>query len=124
VLPGSRTPRRYGCQPDLAEQSIETEMRESALKMNLPPPDLIQLAAAKARERKRVEPDFNSLRYGAPTYCQLAQTCADEIARGADDESEMGVFHDLYQPQRTLNLRSRFDEYTPAEAEVGIFYAS
>lgn len=43
----------------------------------------------------RVRPQFTSRRYGL-----LAQTCAEEIKRGADDESEMGVFHDLFEPQR------------------------
>ncbi|HSK71619.1 MAG TPA: hypothetical protein VK892_07990 [Pyrinomonadaceae bacterium] len=124
VTPGSRAPRRFRCQPDLAEQAIEAEMRATARKTQQPEPTQIEIAAAKTREQTRVEPDFNSVRYGAPTYCQLAQTCADEILRGADDESEFGAFHDLYHPQRALNLRSRIDEYTPAEAEVGIFYAS
>jgi hypothetical protein len=114
VAPGSRTPRRYECQPDLVERAVETDM-EAAVQN--------EIEAAKARERTRVEPQFNSERYGSPTYCQLAQTCAEEIARGADDESEMGAFHDLYQPQRMANLRARLDEYTPADAEVGIIYA-
>jgi hypothetical protein len=90
---------------------------------NLPVVDLI-IDAAQTSERVRVEPQFNSLRYGAATYCQLAQACADEITQGADDESEMGVFHDLYQPQRASNLRARFDEYTPAGTEVGIIFAN
>jgi hypothetical protein len=72
----------------------------------------------------RVEPQFNSERYGTPVYCQLSKACADEISRGADDESEMGAFHDLYQPQRRMNLRARLDEYTPAGSEVGIIFAS
>jgi hypothetical protein len=76
--------------------------------------------AAQKIERDRVRPAFNSLRYGTPTYCQLSQTCAEEIVRGADDESEMGVFHDLYQPQRCANLRARLEEFTPAGADVGI----
>ena len=80
--------------------------------------------AAKQRERMRVEPQLNSMRYGTPTYCQLALTCADEITRGADDEAEMGAFHDLYQPQRAANLRARLDEFTPAGMEAGILYAS
>jgi hypothetical protein len=105
VTPGSRTPRRYECQPDLVEKAAGDE-------------------AAKQRERMRVEPQFNSLRYGIPTYCQLALTCADEITRGAEDEAEMGAFHDLYQPQRAANLRARLDEYTPAGMEAGILYAS
>jgi hypothetical protein len=104
ITPGSRTPRRYNCQPDLVEQAA--------------PDDLKQV------ERDRVRPQFNSTRYGTPTYCQLANRCAEEIKQGADDESEMGVFHDLYQPQRAANLRARLDEYIPAGMEAGIIYAN
>jgi hypothetical protein len=69
-----------------------------------------------------VRPRFNSTRYGTPDYCQLADDCAEEITRGADDESEMGVFHDLYQPQRLANLRARLDEYTPASTDAAIIF--
>jgi hypothetical protein len=124
VAPGSRTPRRYQCQPDLVEQAVEAKLRKEAQKTGAPPLTQAEIDAAKESERVRVEPQFNSERYGTPTYCQLAQTCADEIKRGADDESEMGAFHDLYQPQRGTNLRARLDEYTPAGAEVGVIYAS
>jgi hypothetical protein len=124
---GCRTPRRYNCQPDLVEQAVEAAVRDAAQRMT-PPPDTKQLAgeinAARLRERKRVHPRFNSERYGTPTYCQLADVCADEIKHGADDESEMGVFHDLFQPQREANLRARLDEYVPAGADAGIIYAS
>jgi hypothetical protein len=71
-------------------------------------------------ERERVEPEFTSLRYGRPGYAQLAQSCAREIARGADDESELGAFHDLFQPQRLANLRARLNEYSPAGADTGL----
>jgi hypothetical protein len=64
------------------------------------------------------------VRYGKPTYCQLAGTCADEIKRGADDESEMGAFHDLFNPQREANLRARLEEYTPASTDAGIIFAT
>ena len=60
------------------------------------------------------------MRYGTPAYLQLGEGCADEIMRGADDESELGAFHDLYQPQRRANLRFRLDEYTAAGLETGI----
>jgi hypothetical protein len=104
VPQGCRTPKRYNCQPDLV------------------------LAAAKpadqARAAERVKPRFSSVRYGAPAYAQLAETCASEIKRGADDESEMGAFHDLYQPQRAASLRARLEEYTPAGANVDIVFAS
>ena len=116
VTPGSRTPSRYSCQPDL----VETPARAG-----LPPGLPVEvIEQALAPERLRVRPQFNSTRYGTPTYCQLAHTCAEEIKRGADDESEMGVFHDLFQPQRKANLRVRLDEYVPAGADVDIIVAS
>ena len=102
VTPGSRTPRRYQCQPDLAAKDKTGE--------------------EKAQEETRVKPRFNSERYGRPDYCQLADDCALEITRGASGESEMGVFHDLYQPQRLANLRARLDEYTPAGTDAGIIF--
>ena len=105
VPAGSRTPRRYECQPDGVTAGLKD-------------------AAKKAREEMRVQPRFNSVRYGTPTYCQLAKTCADEVRRGADDESEMGVFHDLFQPQREANLRTRLDEFTPAGIDAGIILAN
>lgn len=74
--------------------------------------------------RQRVEPRFNSTRYGTPAYAQLAQECAAEITRGGDDESEMGAFHDLYQPQRTVNLKTRLEEFVPAGMDIGIICAS
>jgi hypothetical protein len=123
VPPGSRTPRRYNCQPDLVQQAVATELEAPALLAEILP-DKNEITAAQARESSRVRPQFNSTRYGAPTYCQLAETCADEIKRGADDESEMGVFHDLFQAQREANLRARLDEYTPAGTDAGIIFAS
>ena len=70
----------------------------------------------------QVYPGFTSLRYGNPGYCQLSRDCAAEIRQGADDKAEMGVFHDLYQPQRETNLRVRLDEYLRFGLEAGIFY--
>ncbi len=79
--------------------------------------------AQVADERRRVVPRFTSTRFGDPGYCQLAAGCAPEIARGADDESEMGAFHDLFTPQRETNLRARLDDSTPAGMQTGIIYA-
>lgn len=97
VPPGSRTPRRHKCLPD---------------------------AAASAAEAARVRPLFTSLRYGDAGYGQLSLRCAPEIRTGADDGSEMGAFHDLFAPQREINLRVRLDEYLRFGLEAGIFYAS
>lgn len=124
VSPCSRTPRRFNCQPDRVQQAIAERIRDDAKAANLPLPADAEVFAAQQREAVRVRPQFNSLRYGTPVYCQLACDCADEIARGADDESEMGVFHDLFQPQRLANLRARIDEYTPAGMEAGIVIAN
>ncbi len=114
---GSRTPRRYECQPDLVQSAVLALVKQDGLSAG-------ERDSLLLSERLRVEPEFNSIRYGTPTYCQLSDTCAAEITGGADDQSEMGVFHDLYQPQRTANLRLRLDEYTPAGMNAGIIFAS
>ncbi|MBF6336848.1 hypothetical protein IU450_13255 [Nocardia abscessus] len=88
--PGSRTSAQFHCEP------------------------------AHSGDPERVVPRFTSIRYGTPGYCQLATWCPDEIRRGADDGSEMGVFHDLFQPQREDTLRLRLDEYTPAGTDSAI----
>ena len=90
----SRAPRRHRCRPENEDEAI------------------------------RVRPQFSSLRYGDPDYCQLAPFCAQEIRQGADDEAEMGAFHNLFQPQRETNLRVRLEEYLRFGLEAGVFYAS
>ncbi|MBD2773365.1 hypothetical protein [Iningainema tapete] len=117
VPPYSRTPRRYNCQPDLVEAAVVEKVNQGEFVKE-------DLQTVQEQERDRVRPQYNSTRYGTPTYCQLAATCAEEIKHGADDQSEMGVFHDLYQPQRAANLQARLNEYTPAGMEVSIIYAS
>lgn len=125
VTPGSRTPSRFRCQPDLAEGAVEQRLRAQKQTGNEAGEiEAGEIEVAKACERLRVKPQFSSVRYGTPTYCQLASNCAQEIKRGADDEAEMGVFHDLFNPQREANLRTRLDEYVPAGADVGIIFAS
>lgn len=114
IEPGSRTPGRYECQPDLVQQAISAAVQQQTL----PESDL---AADQAAETDRVRPRFNSLRYGSPVYCQLAQDCAPEITSGADDESELGAFHDLFQPQRLANLNDRLQDFTPADMNSAVF---
>jgi hypothetical protein len=36
----------------------------------------------------------------------------------------MGVYHDLYEPQREANLAARLVEYIPAGTDAGILFAS
>lgn len=102
---GCRTPQRYNCQPDLVVSAVAGD-------------------AAKALEAMRVKPQFTARRYGAPAYGQLAADGASEIATGADDGAEMGAFHDLFQPQRLANLRTRLEEFTPAGMDAGVLLAN
>jgi hypothetical protein len=111
VPSGCRTPRRYHCQPDGVVAAVKATTTD-------PVKQIVEIAI----EKLRVTPQFTADRYGMPAYAQLATTCADEIKRGADDESEMGVYHDLFQPQREANLVARLAEYTPAGMDVGIFF--
>jgi hypothetical protein len=90
----SVVPRRYRCQPEQENDAL------------------------------RVKPQFTSLRYGDPGYGQLALRTAKQIRTGADDEAEMGAFHELYQPQRETNLRIRLDEYLRFGLEAGPFYVT
>lgn len=117
VTPGSRTPSRFHCQPDRATATL----REATEHEALPPDERERLFEA---ERRRVQPEFLSLRYGTADYCRLANSNAPEILTGAEDESEMGVFHNLFQPQREANLRARLAEYTPAGVSAAVVFAS
>jgi len=107
-----RTPRRYRCQPDEAIAAVRAR--------RLPATQERSLVEA---ERLRVRPRYVSRRYGRPGYARLTPECADEICRGADDESEMGVYHHLYEPQRQALLRTRIDQYTPAGMTAGLLFA-
>jgi hypothetical protein len=106
---GSCLPRRHATQPD---------------GVVFPLKDAKKSEAEQDAERTRIRPRFTSTRYGHVGYGQLAEDCADEIKRGADDESEMGAFHDLYQPQRAANLRARLDEYMPAGMDAALITVS
>jgi hypothetical protein len=111
----SRTPRRYECQPDLVLRQVTAVAQRDGLSNQ-------QRNTLLLQARQRVEPEFNNTRYGASTYCQLADRCAREITAGADDSSELGAFHDLYQPQRAANLTARLAEYTPSGMSAGVVY--
>ena len=111
----ARVPRRYRCQPDL---EIAAEIAKAKA---------TSAAARKAIQNAvvaRLVPAFTSLRLADPGYAQLRLSVPEQIRAGADDEAEMGAFHDLFQPQRASNLRTRLDEYLRFGLEAGIFYAT
>jgi hypothetical protein len=66
-------------------------------------------------------PQFVSLRYGSPSYALLSGDCPVAVWQGADDESQVGAYHLLYETQGVGNLRTRVDEYLPFGLEAGIF---
>ena len=43
------------------------------------------------------------------------------VWQGADDESQIGAYHLLFETQGVGNLRTRIDEYLPFGLEAGIF---
>ena len=86
LAPGSRTPLRTHCQPELAQQGQGADAESEAL---------------------RVRPRYVSLRYGAPGYGQLAPDCAAEISCGADDGAGMGAMHHQHQASHMVAASSR-----------------
>jgi hypothetical protein len=117
VAPHSRTPARYYCQPDLADEALANDERTEALSE-------AECHVLRYAEELRVAPRFVSTQYGEPAYGRLAIECAEEIRRGAEDRSEPGVFRDLFEAQRVANLRSRLFDHVPAGTEVGIVFAT
>ncbi|MCF3101820.1 hypothetical protein IPZ58_09520 [Streptomyces roseoverticillatus] len=92
--PASRTPQRFHCEPEHSGGPAATALR------------------------------FTSRRYGIPGYLQLAGSCPDSVRRGAEDGSEPGALHDLFQPQREDNLRTRLAEYAPAGCDTTILFVT
>jgi hypothetical protein len=115
----SLVPRRYRCQPDLAVSAALTAADVPKGSLSNAHRKAITLAT-----QARLRPAFTTLRYGQPGYCQLGSYCAQEIRTGAEDESEMGAFHDVFGPQRESNLKIRLQEYLRFGLEAGIFYAT
>lgn len=69
-----------------------------------------------------LQPSLTSTVYGHHAYAQLSKLCVDEIRKGAEDGSEMGVFNYLKQPQREASLTESLKEYLRFGIEAGIVY--
>ena len=119
VPPQSRTPRRYRCQPDLADRkAIEAEEARSG------PLTPAQKQALLDLVHLRVKPEYTAEAYGQPAYLQLSLRGPEEIAKGAGDGSDMGAYCHLKQPQREANLHLRLKEYLPFGLEYGLIYVT
>ncbi len=118
--PDSIVPHRYQCQPDLEIEKQTARAAEEARHML----SRAEYEAIAERVRSTLVPHFTTLQYGTSGYGQLRTSCPQQIRTGAEDESEMGVFHDLFQPQQQASLLARLDEYLRLGLEAGIFYVT
>ncbi|HVT16407.1 MAG TPA: hypothetical protein VHQ90_09550 [Thermoanaerobaculia bacterium] len=123
LAPGSRTPRRYRCQPDLEVDAGAAEVEKAAAAAGTKPA-LGYRDAIRAAVEKWLAPSFTAAFYGLPGYAQLHSTSPLQIRTGAEDGSEMGAFCHLKQPQREANLRLRLEEYLPFGLEAGFIYVT
>jgi hypothetical protein len=108
VAPGSCTPPQFRCQPAQAVERLSSAAQD--------------LSATFESERQRVKPQFLNRRYPHPDYARLVDDCAAEIARGAEDEGEMGAYHDEYFAQRATHLRRRIEEFVPAGFDATVLF--
>ena len=117
--PASRTPRRYHCQPDAALSAVD-----ESLGPDRDPATAAARSRARAAEALRVVPRFESVQYGHPNYLRLTPWGSPEIARGAHDESEMGAYHDLFEPQRLQALAEWLQQFTPASSDAAVVFVT
>ena len=104
IPPGSNTPRRFKCQPDLVLQKSAKEIEDYII--------------------SSLVPGFSSEIYGIYNYLQLSKGCPAEIKTGAEDGSEMGTFSFLKQPQREANLRTSLNEYLRFGLQTGLIFVT
>jgi hypothetical protein len=69
-------------------------------------------------------PAFVSRVFGKPGYAQFAATADGQFQRGADDQGELGAFHDQFWTIRDANLRATLADHVPAGVNIGIIYLS
>lgn len=84
VAPGSLTPRRYRCQPDLGPTPASRQV-----------------------------PQYLSLDPLHAGYARLAPAAAEEVRTGAATGAEMGAYRTSLTPQRLANLAAALDDYLP-----------
>jgi hypothetical protein len=122
MTPDSRTPKRYLCQPDLALGAVDVEVSR---RKELSDSQRVALAPLlKATALLRVAPAFASMRYGSANYLRLSDCAGPELARGAHDESELGVYHDLFESRRQSMLGDRLAEFVPASRDAAVVFVS
>lgn len=99
---GSRTPRRYRCQPDLALRDQPATQHDAII--------------------AGLRPLFASIRFGDPNYGRLDDRAARQLWTGAAHGDAMGAWGFLNLGWRETNLRIAIDEYLPFGLAAGPVY--
>jgi hypothetical protein len=109
VAPGSITPRRYRCQPDLAKEGL-TDPAEQQAAAN---------AAAPRFYTKAYAPGTGNGTYQAD-LCWLHPSCPDAITRGGEGRAEMGAWHFLRLQQREDNVHTLLPDFVRFAMSAGL----
>jgi hypothetical protein len=108
----SRTPPRFKCIPEASQKGRSPRSVDDC-----------DCTPANGSVTTALAPKFVTRDFGRPGYCELAIDCPAAIRRGAQDESELGVYHDNYWPQREAALEAQLQEYTPADVTSAVIMA-
>jgi hypothetical protein len=101
---GSRVPRRFRCQHDLALEAAENDSARAEL------------------VRLRVRPRFVSIDPHAPGFLLLHPECPLEIRSAAEDAGEPGCWNHLQHGIRLANLRNALPQFLRFGLETGFFF--
>lgn len=101
VPPGSTTPRRFRCQPDLA-LARRAEAKGAPL-----------TATERDAEILGARPLFLDTEADAPGLAMLHALCPDAVALGGEGEAEMGAFSRTASRLRLRNMAALFDRSVP-----------
>lgn len=105
VAPGSTTPRRFSCQPDLALAPLEAADADASTRDALV---------------ARLRPAFVSEVVGDARLGLLTTGTADALRRASSTAGEPGAHAHLHRPHREDNLRRALDEHLPLGLEAGL----
>lgn len=108
IAEGSKMPRRFRCQPDLA-------LKDAADRKGGP-----LTAAERAATSLGVIPVFLDRALDEPTVAMLHPLTSRAISTGGEGDCEMGVFAVSAERLRMSNIESLFDDYLPFGLEAGL----
>ncbi len=105
VAPGGQIPRPFRCQPKLALEGVGDPLVKKAIE-------------------RRIQPHHVASSFGAAGFALLHPQAPTELRTGAEDGSELGVFHHLQQARREARLRDALQRYLRFGLEAGLFTES